>query len=311
MYEDLGLFVKASNLCSEITLFSDEDHTFTCVLSSMNVALYDQWKDTDAVYWSTIFLDCIAQEFIERGRNINGLENAVRFTEKSRALGLGQCGFHTYLQENMIPYEGFQAHMKSNEIASHIHDESLRASQWMATALGEPEWCSGYGVRNTHRTAIAPTKSTALLMGGVSEGINPDPAMSFTQLSATGEIDRVNPALLKLMKKKGVNNRKNIKEVKDAMGSVQNVTWLTDEEKEVFKTAFEISQTAHIRMASTRARWLCQWQSLNLFFSAEEDPEWIAHVHKKAMQDPAIEALYYNYSMSGVVGSKDECSACS
>lgn len=310
MYKRLGLFVKASNLCNEITLFADEEHTFTCVLSSMNVSKYPEWKDTDAVFWATIFLDCVAEELIERGKNIPGLEKAIRFTVKGRALGLGQCGFHTLLQEKMIPFESFEAHMLSQEIAKHIWEQSEKASRDMAIELGEPEWCKGTGLRNTHRIAIAPTKSTALLMGGISEGINPDPAMSFTQNTAGGEIDRLNPVLLKLMKKKGVYTKKNIREITDKQGSVQHVFWLTDEEKAVFKTAFEINQKAIIRMASARGRYIDQWQSLNLFFSADEDPAWIAEVHSEAFRDPNILGLYYIYTQAGVQASKAECEAC-
>lgn len=310
MYKDKGLLVKASNLCSEICLTSDEDHTFTCVLSSMNVAKYDEWKDTDAVYWATVFLDCVAEDLIQKGKNVPGLEKAVRFTEKGRALGLGQCGFHTLLQKKMIPFEGFEAHMLSQEIAAHIWSESEKASRDMAKLLGEPEWCQGYGLRNTHRIAIAPTKSTALLMGGISEGINPDPAMSFTQMTAGGEVDRLNPQLLELMKKKGVYSKKHVAEITAAQGSVQNVSWLTDEEKAVFKTAFEINQKAIIRMASARGRYIDQWQSLNLFFAADEDPAWIAEVHSEAFRDPNILGLYYVYTQAGVQGATGECLAC-
>lgn len=310
MYKRLGLFVKASNLCDEITLFADNEHTFTCVLSSMNVAKYPEWKDTDAVFWATVFLDCVAAELIERGQNIPGLEKAIRFTQKGRALGLGQCGFHTLLQEKMIPFESFEAHMLSQEIARHIWEESEKASRDMAIELGEPEWCKGTGLRNTHRIAVAPTKSTALLMGGVSEGINPDPAMSFTQNTAGGEVDRLNPVLLKLMKNKGVYTKKHVQEITDKQGSVQHVSWLTDEEKAVFKTAFEINQKAIIRMASARGRYIDQWQSLNLFFAADEDPAWIAEVHSEAFRDPNILGLYYIYTQAGVQASKGECEAC-
>ena len=225
-------------------LFNDADHTFTCVLSSMNVARYDEWKDTDAVYWATWFLDCVAEEFIQKAKEIPGLENAVRFTEKGRALGLGQCGLHTYLQMNSIPFEGFEAHMKNLEIAKHIDDESRKASIEMARILGEPEWCKGYGLRNTHRIAIAPTKSTANLMGGVSEGINPDPAMVYTTSGAAGEMDRINPVLLKIMKARSVYTKAVVSDLADKQGSVQHVDWLDDHEKSVFKTAFEINQDA-------------------------------------------------------------------
>lgn len=309
-YVQNNLFVKASNLCDEITLFADNDHTFTCVLSSMNVAKYDEWKNTDAVYWATIFLDCVAEEFITRAAGINGLQKAVNFTKKGRALGLGQCGFHTYLMSHMIAFEGFQAQMISQEIANHINSESLKASKMMAAILGEPEWCTGFGLRNTHRLAIAPTKSTALLMGGVSEGINPDPAMSYTQMTAAGEVDRINPVLLNLMKDKKIYTKKHIQDITDKQGSVQHVDWLTDDEKLVFKTAFEINQKSIIRMAASRSIYLDQWQSLNLFFAADEDPAWIAEVHSEAFRNPKILGLYYVYTQAGVQASKGECEAC-
>ncbi len=310
MYRDKGLFINNSQLCSEIMLFNDDEHTYTCVLSSMNAAKWDEWKDTNAVYWATIFLDCVAGEFIERAKNVPGLEKAVRFTEKGRALGLGLCGIHTLFMQKMLPFEGFQAHSLSQTIQAKIWDDAQHATKMMASVLGEPEWCKGYGVRNTHLIAIAPTKSTALLMGGVSEGINPDPAMSYTQMTAAGEVDRLNPVLLELMKQKSVYTKKHIQEITDKQGSVQHVDWLTDEEKAVFKTAFEINQKAVLRLASARSRYIDQWQSLNLFFAADEDPAWIAEVHQEAFADPNILALYYIYTQAGVQAAKGECEAC-
>lgn len=296
--------------CDEITLFSDDKHTFTCVLSSMIVSKYDEWKDTDAVFWATVFLDCVAQEFIDQAKSIPGLEKAVRFTEKGRALGLGVCGLHTLFQEKMLPFESFDAHMLSQEIQQHIWAESEKASKDMAIRLGEPEWCKGYGVRNTHRISVAPTKSSSLIFGGISEGINPDPAMTFNQTTAGGEMDRINPVLLKLMKKKGVFDKKHLKQITDKQGSVQHVDWLTEEEKKVFKTAFEIDQSAILRMASARGKFIDQWQSVNLFFSADEEEEYISQIHKQAFEDADILGVYYNYSQAGVTASKGECEAC-
>lgn len=309
-YVDHGLKINNSQLCSEIMLFNDKDHTYTCVLSSMNAAKYREWSKTDAPYWATIFLDCVASEFVERAEGINGLEKAVRFTKKSRALGLGVCGIHTLFMQEMLPFEGFDAHLLSQEIQSVIWDQAQYATKEMAELLGEPEWCKGYGIRNTHLIAIAPTKSTALLMGGVSEGINPDPAMSYNQTTSAGEIDRLNPVLLELMKKKGVYTKKHVQEITDKQGSVQHVEWLTADEKQVFKTAFEINQKSVLRLASARSRYIDQWQSLNLFFSSDEDPAWIAEVHTEAFRDPNILALYYIYTQAGVQASKGECEAC-
>lgn len=310
MYTDYGLWSLASNLCTEITLHSDEEHTFTCVLSSMNLSKWDEWKDTDAVFTATIFLDCVASEFIELGEKIPGLEKAIRFTKKSRALGLGALGFHTYLQEHMIPFESFQAHQINTEMFKHLHDESLKASQWMAENWGEPEWCKGYGVRNTHRTAVAPNTSSALICGSVSQGIEPIVANAFIQPSAAGELDRLNPTLIRLMKERGVYDYKIIEEISDRQGSVQWVDWLDDHEKEVFKTAYEINQEAILRLASTRQRYICQAQSINLFFDADEDEEYIAYIHALAFVDPYIKSLYYLRSEAGVQASKGECVAC-
>jgi len=318
----LNAQIKEVNYIGDFEVFHIEvdnnTHTYwtggldvsNCVLSSLNVAKYDEWKDTDAPYWATIFLDCVASEFIEKAEGIPGLEKAVRFTKKGRALGLGLCGIHTLFMQKMLPFESFEAHMLSQEVSANIWQQASHATQDMAKELGEPEWCEGYGVRNTHLIAIAPTKSTALIMGGVSEGINPDPAMTFTQMTAAGEVDRVNPVLLDLMKKKGVYTKKHVQQIVDANGSVQNVDWLTDEEKAVFKTAFEINQTAVLRLASARSRYIDQWQSLNLFFAADEDPAWIAQVHKQAFEDQNILALYYIYTQAGVQASKGECEAC-
>lgn len=310
-YKRAGMKNYASNLCVEVLLPADNEHQFTCVLSSMLVHRFDEWKDTDAVYWATIFLDCVAEEFIQRAKDIDGLEKTVRFTQKARALGLGQAGLHTYLQDHMIPFESLEARMVSQQIAKHIWEESLRASQDMAKELGEPEWCRGFGVRNASRIAIAPTKSSAIMFGGVSEGINPDPAMVFTQKSAGGSIDRIVPSLLKIMKGRGVYNKKTIKSITERFGSVQHVDWLSDDEKAVFKTAFEINQKTVVALASARGRYIDQWQSLNLFFAAEERPEWISEVHQQAFEDPNILGLYYIYTQAGIGAAKEtECVAC-
>lgn len=309
-YVDQNLDVKAPQLCNEIMLHSSKDFTYTCVLASMNVELFDEWYGTDAVNTAIVFLDAVCQEFIERAKNIPGLEKAVAFTKNSRALGLGQCGLHSYMQKNMIAFESFDAHMVNNKIAKYIQDEAIKASEWLASIWGEPKWMKGYGRANTHLIAIAPTKSTALIMGGVSEGINPDTAMVYTQKSAGGEVDRVNPYLLKLMKEKGVFNKTNVEDIRDKMGSVQHVDWLTDEEKLVFRTAFEINQHTIIRLAAARGKFMDQWQSLNLFFAAGEDESYINEVHKEAFLNPDILGLYYVYSMAGVQASKDECLAC-
>ena len=309
-YVDKGLDVKAPQLCNEITLHSSEEYTYTCVLSSMNLIFWEDWKDTDAVFEATVFLDCVAQEFIERAKNISGLEKAVAFTKKSRALGLGAAGLHSLYISKMLPFGSLEAYMLNAEIFRTIREKAEEATKWIAAQYGEPEWCKGYGRANTHVLAIAPTKSSSLLIGGVSEGINPDTAMVFTQRSAGGEIDRINPYLLALLKERGVYNKTTVERIRSAMGSVFNEDWLTDYEKEVFKTAFEINQMDILNQAIDRGVYLDQWQSLNLFFSSEEDEEVIASVHQRAVEDEGILGLYYVYSQAGVQASNGECLAC-
>lgn len=316
---------KGSNLCSEINLPSDADHTFTCVLSSMNLALYDEWRDTDAIFTATVFLDCVASEFIAQARGIPGLERAVRFTEKARAIGLGVCGYHTYLQKQGWVFDGIDSMAFNVEFFTKLRDETLKASIWMAKEWGAPEWVKDYHkpfcdenghhrgieVRNCSRIAIAPTKSTALIMGGVSEGINPDVGFTYTQGTAAGEVDRVSPVILEIMKERGVYTTKHIKQMTDAFGSVQGVDWLSDEEKAVFRTAFEINQFSIVRMAGMRGRYIDQWQSLNLFFAGDAPSSYIRDVHYEALANDDVIGLYYLYSQSGVKGSDPEaCEVC-
>jgi ribonucleoside-diphosphate reductase alpha chain len=310
MYKDKGLRVNASNLCTEITLHSSKDYTFSCVLSSMNASLYDEWKDTDAVFNATVFLDCVNQDLIEIGKTQPGMEKVVAFATASRALGLGMLGFHTYLQDHGIPFESMDAYYKNTEIFKHLDVESLRASKWMAENWGEPEWCVGYGVRNTHRVAIAPNLSSALICGSVSQGIEPIYKNAYVQNTSAGKMDRVNPSLLTVMKNKGVYTDAVVKDIISNNGSVQHVTWLDDNEKAVFKTAFEIDQKQIVRLASARQRYIDQAQSINFFFSADEDEEYISDVHKLAFKDPWIKSLYYVRSENGVNVTKGECVAC-
>ena len=296
--------------CTEITLHSSKDYTFSCVLSSMNASLYDEWKDTDAVFNATVFLDCVNQDLIEIGKTQPGMEKVVAFAEASRALGLGMLGFHTYLQDHSIPFESMDAYYKNTEIFKHLDEESLRASKWMAENWGEPEWCKGYGVRNTHRVAIAPNLSSALICGSVSQGIEPIYKNAYVQNTSAGKMDRVNPSLLNVMKEKGVYSDAVVKDIISNNGSVQHVDWLNDEEKAVFKTAFEIDQKQIVRLASARQRYIDQAQSINFFFSADEDEEYISEVHKLAFKDPWIKSLYYVRSENGVNVTKGECVAC-
>jgi ribonucleoside-diphosphate reductase alpha chain len=210
----------------------------------------------------------------------------------------------------MIAFDSFDTFQLNNQIFRHLDKESLRASKWMAEAWGEPEWCRGFGVHNTHRLAVAPNTSSALLCGGVSQGIEPVVQNVYNQPTAAGEIERINPVLLEIMKKKGKHTKGVKKDIINNNGSVQHVDWLTDDEKEVFKTAFEIDQGAILRLASQRQAHIDQAQSINLFFDADEDEEYISRIHRMAFKDEKIKSLYYMRSMAGIQAAKDSCAAC-
>lgn len=310
MYVDHGLEIMATNLCTEIMLHSSEVLTYSCILSSMNLVHWDRIRESDSVFIATVFLDCLCSEFLAVSQGVAGMEKVRAFTEKGRAIGLGVMGFHTMLQQKGIPYISLEAQFLSNEIAKHLHDETLRASQWLAQEYGEPEWCKGYGVRNTHRTAYAPTKTTALLMGGVSESWFPDPGMVFDAGSSVGELRRITPVIYELMKQKDVYNEATLQDIIDNLGSVQHVDWLTDEEKMVFLNAFEMDQRILFRHAVQRQKWTCQGQSLNFYVPEDGSEDLVAELMTSVILHPDCLSQYYIYSRSGVV-VKDECIACS
>lgn len=311
-YKELGLSTKQSNLCTEIFQHTDSDHTLACVLSSMVLNRFDEWKNTDAVFNAIVFLDCINEDLLVRGSKIKGLERVVRSATKSRALGLGGLGFHTYLQQNMIPFDSYQATRVNMEIFSHIQSEAERASRFLAEWLGEPEWCKGTGMRNTHLTAIAPNTSSAMIAGAVSQGIEPLVANCYEQkLAKIGSVERVNPVLIKLLKEKNKYTPEIINSIAFNKGSVQHLDFLNELEKQVFKTAYEINQKVLIDLAEQRQKWISQGQSLNLFFSANEDEQWIHEVHKYAFDKNLLKSLYYVRTMPGISADKgDSCLAC-
>lgn len=309
MYKDLGLDIVATNLCTEIMLHSSELLTYSCILASLNLKHWDVIPERESVFIATVFLDCLCSEFIEQSAKKRGLKKVREFTIKGRALGLGVLGFATYLQEKRIPYESLEAMFLNSKIFKHLHDESLRASKWLAEILGEPEWCKGYGVRNTHRTAIAPTKSTSNLMGGVEESVFPPPGMVYEASSSVGGLPRINAVIYELMKERGVYSQETLDDIVKNAGSVQHVDWLDDHEKAVFRTAFEMDQEVIYRYAKARQKWLCQGQSINFYFADQGSEPKIAKLITLVTLDPDILSQYYIYSKSGVVIA-DECLAC-
>lgn len=302
--KDSGITIKGSQLCSEIALPNDENHTFTCVLSSLNLAMWDEITDDD-IRWSVYFLDCVCEDFLLAGRKYEELHKAIRFTEKARALGLGTLGYHTYLQMNSIPFDSADAKVVNISIYSRLYDVAKRASMELGELLGVPEWCRNTGMRNATLLTVAPNMSSALLCGSVSQGVEPIITNAFIQQSAGGEMVRYNPTFVSLMKERGEYNEDALHDI--AMnhgGSVQHLEWLTEHEKAVFKTAYEIDQFKIVEYASDRQRDIDQAQSINLFFAADADEKYVAEVHKMFLLDPYLKSLYYLRSTRGVEASK-------
>jgi ribonucleoside-diphosphate reductase alpha chain len=316
-YKTNGLKVFMTNICSEITLHTDESHSFVCCLSSLNLAKYDEWKDTDLVYTATWFLDGVLEEFIQRAKNMRGFENSVRSAEKGRALGLGVLGWHTYLQQKGMAFEGLPAQFETRKIFSQIKIESERASRDMANEYGEPLWCAGTGMRNTHLRAIAPTVSNSKLSGNVSAGIEPWAANVFTEQTAKGTFIRKNRELEKALRKISINTKETWDKILEDGGSVQGLDELDnwgfiagklmhrdempetafqnkeiDWAKDVFKTFKEINQLELVKQAGIRQQYVDQSVSLNLAFPSEVSPKWINQIHIEAWKQ-GIKTLYY------------------
>jgi ribonucleoside-diphosphate reductase alpha chain len=320
-YKSNGLKVHMTNICSEITLHTDENHSFVCCLSSLNLAKYDEWKDTNLIYDAVWFLDGVMEEFIQRAKGLRGFENAVRSAQKGRALGLGVLGWHTYLQEKRIPFEGLLSQFETRKIFSQIKIESERASRELAEIYGEPLWCVGTGFRNTHIRAIAPTVSNSKLSGNVSSGIEPWAANVFTEQTAKGTFIRKNPTLEKVLEKLGLNNDKIWNKILEDEGSVQGIDELEDIKfendiplKDVFKTFKEINQLELVNQAGIRQQYIDQSVSLNLAFPNEATPKWINQVHLEAWKK-GIKTLYYMRTESvlrGDIAAKAmvDCVAC-
>lgn len=316
-YKTNGLKVFMTNICSEITLHTDESHSFVCCLSSLNVAKYDEWKDTDLIYTATWFLDGVLEEFIQRAKNMRGFENSVRSAEKGRALGLGVLGWHTYLQQKGMSFEGLPAQFETRKIFSQIKIESERASRDLANEYGEPLWCVGTGMRNTHLRAIAPTVSNSKLSGNVSAGIEPWAANVFTEQTSKGTFIRKNKELERTLRKIGINNKESWDKILADGGSVQDIaemdawgfvngklmhrdemseTSFTNKEidwsKDVFKTFKEINQLELVKQAGIRQQYVDQAVSLNLAFPSQASPKWINQIHIEAWKQ-GIKTLYY------------------
>lgn len=312
-----GKFALASGLMtgnSEITLHTDPEHTFVCCLSSLNLTTWEEWKDTDTVETTVRFLDAVLEEYIQKTEGVRGMEASRRSAIKGRAIGIGALGWHTLLQQRSIPFDSFDAMQLNAEIFRTIRTKAEEETARMAMEMGEPEWCKGHGRRHTHLMAIAPTVSNSTISGGHSAGIEPITANYYNQPSAKGTFIRKNPTLVSLLEEKGMNTLEVWSSINEKQGSVQHLKFLSDHEKEVFRTAREINQHALVKQAAQRQKWVDQAQSLNLFFASNSDPRYVHAVHIAAWEE-GVKTLYYCRASGVIRGdlasrSKEECLAC-
>ena len=297
VYKDLKMTIWASNMCSEIALPSSPEETFTCVLSSLNLLKWDEIVETDAVQVLIMFLDTVVSEFIEKTAGQRYFERAHRFAVRHRALGAGVLGWHSYLQSKMIAFESAEAAKLNLQIAKTIRERADAASYDLARMFGEPELLKGYGRRNTTLLAIAPTKSSSFILGQVSQSIEPEFSNCYVKDLAKSKTTIKNPYLIKLLQDKGQDTHEVWESIKNMDGSVQHLTILTQEEKDVFKTFAEINPEAIITQASVRQTYIDQAQSINLMLDPDTPVKEINALYLLAWE-LGIKSLYYSFSMS-------------
>lgn len=323
VYKKENRRILASNLCTEIMLPSNEDESFVCCLSSINILHYDKWKDTDAVETLTYFLDAVMSEFIEKLEQFRDskardeqkifhfMQRAYNFASRHRAIGLGVLGWHSYLQANSLDFESQEAAKLNVEIFKLIQERSYEASAELAKQFGEPEVLKGYGRRNTTTMAVAPTTSSAFILGQVSQGIEPIWSNCYVKDIQKIKTTIKNPFLIELLESKGKNDVETWRSIRDRDGSVQHLDFLTEHEKNVFKTYPEISQRAIIHQAATRQDYIDQGQSLNIIIHPDTPAKEINSLYIDAWK-LGIKSLYYQHSMNAaqLLNQKETCKAC-
>jgi ribonucleoside-diphosphate reductase alpha chain len=323
VYKDKALPIYASNLCTEIMLPSDHNWSFVCVLSSINLLHYDKWKDTDAVETMVYFLDAVITEFLEKlesykdSPNLDDrqtflfMERAYNFAKENRALGMGTLGWHSLLQSKMLPFDSQEAYNLNTEVFKALKDKSYKASEELAEKFGEPAVLKGYGRRNATLNAIAPTTSSAFILGQVSQGIEPIWSNIYVKDIAKIKTTIKNPFLVTLLKEKGMDTPEVWRDIRDRDGSVQHLDFLSENEKEVFKTYSEIDQMAIIYQAANRQNHIDQGQSLNIIVHPDMPTKDINKIHVTAWK-LGLKSLYYQHSMNAAqkFKQKKECTSC-
>ena len=315
-YKKNNLEVTMTNICSEITLFTDEEHSFICCLSSVNLTKWHEWKNTDLVETAIYFLDGVLEEFLAKTSGRESLIRAHRSAKKGRAIGLGVLGWHTFLQNERIPFTSVAATSLTHQIFSQIKTQAESASRKLADEYGEPVWCRGTGMRNSHLLAVAPTVSNSTIAGGVSAGIEPLPANIWTFNSAKGTFIRKNKALEAYLEERGHNTDEVWDQIMNDRGSVVNLPEeiISAEDKEIFYTFAEINQLQLVEQAAARPKYIDQTQSLNLAFDPGDSPKFINEVHQAAWR-LGIKTLYYlrtDSVINGDIGSRTslDCLSC-
>ena len=313
VYKDKDYTINASNLCTEIALPAGPDESFVCCLSSMNALHYDEWKDTDAVETLTYFLDAVMQEFIDKTEGTQFMGRALQFAKRHRAIGIGVLGWHSYLQKHMIPWNSMEAMQANNKLFKDIKEKSYAASEELADKFGEPEVLEGYGRRNATTMAVAPTKSSSIILGQVSPSVEPLKSNYFVRDGAKLKTTQKNRFLEDLLKQKGKDEREVWDSIMEADGSVQHLDFLTAEEKNVFRTFAEIPQMSVIKQAAQRQKYIDQGQSINI--SIDPDEVSIKDINKLYIEawESGVKSLYYQKSVNAAQKfSRNvlECAAC-
>jgi len=295
VYKDKGLTINHSNLCSEIMLPNSPDESFVCDLSSMNLERWEDWKDTDAVETMIYFLDAVMTEFINKTEGMKFMDAPRKFAIRHRALGLGVLGWHSLLQSKMIAFESMEAKFLNGTIWKTIREKADKATAELAQLIGEPELLKGYGRRNTTTLAVAPTTSSSFILGQVSPSIEPNNSNYYVKDLAKGKFSYKNPYLKKLLKEKGKHTDEVWMDILKHGGSVQHLDFLSEHEKEVFKTYEETSQKEIIIQAAGRQKYIDQGQSLNVLIPAGTPPKLVNELNIFAWEQ-GIKSLYYQRS---------------